>query len=103
MPLSSDFAFFVYFAFILKLGVMYVWHAGDDEKCISIEIRCEWLASKLNEHYFPTEIQAVLLKRPHNSMQQSFECLNYDFPIGNPYFVVKNIQFFNSDSDAFLS
>ena len=67
-PSSSDLAFLFYFAFILKLGVMYVWHAGDDENGKPIEIRCEWLASKLKDHCFPTEIQTALLKRPQNSM-----------------------------------
>ena len=67
-PSSSDCAFFLYFAVVLKLGVMYVHNAGDDETDEPIEIRCEWLASKLNDHYFPTEISTTFLKRPNNSM-----------------------------------
>ena len=45
-----------------------MWHAGDDENGKPIERRCEWLASKLKDHYFPTEIQTALLKCPNNSM-----------------------------------
>ena len=69
-PSSSDCAFFLFFAVVLKLGVMYVHNSGLplDDTDEPIEIRCEWLASKLDNHYFPTEISTVLLKRPTNSM-----------------------------------
>ena len=69
-PSSSDCAFFLFFAVVLKLGVMYVHNSGLplDDTDEPIEIRCEWLASKLDNHYFPTEISTVVLKRPTNSM-----------------------------------